>query len=153
MSHLWSIGNASIFRQWHYLCSGPSPCSIHPSTCKGPSPKLVGVSPRRWGSGVAHEGWRHYRDRWPGDPHWCCGNLLHHLTVGFPFVFVLSFLVFSVIGYVIVPGARDRRRYAVPLRARRSGISISAVVWMVIGVVLLFGYVRKPRNAVSSLVG
>ena len=33
------------------------------------------------------------------------------------------------------------------------GILIYAVVWMVIDVVLLFGSVRKPRNAVSSQVG
>lgn len=49
--------------------------------------------------------------------------------------------------------ACDRTRCAAPLHARRSGILISAVLWMVISVVLLFGCVRKPRNAIFSQVG
>ena len=76
------------------------------------------------------------------------------LTVGFPFVFVLSFFVFSAIGYVIVAGARVIVGDALPrYMLGEAGILISAVVWMVIGAVLLFGSVRKPRNAASSRVG
>ena len=75
------------------------------------------------------------------------------LTVGFPFVFVLSFFVFSAIGYVIVAGARVIVGDALPrYMLGETGILISAVVWMVIGAVLLFGSVRKPRNAASSRV-
>ena len=75
------------------------------------------------------------------------------LTVGFPFVFVLSFFVFSAIGYVIVAGARVIVGDALPrYMLGEAGILISAVVWMVIGAVLLFGSVRKPRNAASSRV-
>ena len=75
------------------------------------------------------------------------------LTVGFPFVFVLSFFVFSAIGYVIVAGARVIMGGALPrYMLGEAGILISAVVWMVIGAVLLFGSVRKPRNAASSRV-
>jgi len=76
------------------------------------------------------------------------------LTVGFPFVFVLSFFVFSAIGYVIVAGARVIVGDALPrYMLGEAGILISAVVWMVIGAVLLSGSVRKPRNAASSRVG
>jgi hypothetical protein len=76
------------------------------------------------------------------------------LTVGFTFVFVLSFFVFSAIGYVIVAGARVIVGDALPrYMLGEAGILISAVVWMVIGAVLLFGSVRKPRNAASSRVG
>ena len=76
------------------------------------------------------------------------------LTVLFPCVFVLSFFVFSAIGYVIVAGARVIVGDALPrYMLGEAGILISAVVWMVIGAVLLFGSVRKPRNAASSRVG
>lgn len=76
------------------------------------------------------------------------------LTVGLPFVFVLSFFVFSAIGYVIVAGARVIVGDALPhYMLGEAGILISAVVWMVIGAVLLFDSVRKPRNATSSRVG
>lgn len=76
------------------------------------------------------------------------------LTVGFPFVFVLSFFVFSAIGYMIVAGARVIVGDALPpYMLGEAGILISAVVWMVIGVVLLFDSVRKLRNAVSSQAG
>jgi hypothetical protein len=76
------------------------------------------------------------------------------LTVLFPFVFVLSFFVFSVIGYAIVAVARVIVGDALPrYMLGEAGILISAVVWMVIGAVLLFGSVRKPRNAASSRVG
>ena len=76
------------------------------------------------------------------------------ITVLFPFVFVLSFFVFSAIGYVIVAGARVIVGDALPrYMLGEAGILISAVVWMVIGAVLLSGSVRKPRNAASSRVG
>ena len=76
------------------------------------------------------------------------------LTVGFPCVFVLSFFVFSAIGYAIVAVARVIVGDALPrYMLEEAGILISAVVWMVIGAVLLFGSVRKPRNAASSRVG
>ena len=75
-------------------------------------------------------------------------------TVGFPFVFVFSFFVFSAIGYVIVAGARLIVGDALPrYMLGEAGILISAVVWMVIGAVLLFDSVRKPRNAGSPRVG
>jgi hypothetical protein len=75
------------------------------------------------------------------------------LTVLFPCVFVLSFFVFSAIGYVIVAGARVVVGDTLPrYMLGEAGILISAVVWMVIGAVLLFGSVRKPRNAASSRV-
>jgi len=76
------------------------------------------------------------------------------LTVGSPFVFILSFFVFSVIGYAILAVARLIAGDALPrYMLGEAGILISAVVWMVIGTVLLFGSVRKPRNAASSRVG
>ena len=76
------------------------------------------------------------------------------ITVLFPFVFILSFFVFSVIGYAIVAVARLIVGDALPrYMLGEAGILISAVVWMVIGAVLLFGSVRKPRNAASSRVG
>ena len=76
------------------------------------------------------------------------------ITVLFPFVFILSFFVFLVIGYAIVAIARVIVGDALPrYMLEEAGILISAVVWMVIGAVLLFGSVRKPRNAASSRVG
>ena len=76
------------------------------------------------------------------------------ITVLFPFVFILSFFVFLVIGYAIVAVARVIVGDALPrYMLEEAGILISAVVWMVIGAVLLFGSVRKPRNAASSRVG
>jgi hypothetical protein len=76
------------------------------------------------------------------------------ITVLFPFVFILSFFVFSVIGYAIVAVARLIVGDALPrYMLGEAGILISAVVWMVIGAVLLFGSVRKPLNAASSRVG
>jgi hypothetical protein len=75
------------------------------------------------------------------------------ITVLFPFVFVLSFFVFSAIGYASVAVARLIVGDALPrYMLGEAGILISAVVWMVIGAVLLFGSVRKPRNAASSRV-
>ncbi len=75
------------------------------------------------------------------------------ITVLFPFVFILSFFVFLVIGYAIVAVARVIVGDALPrYMLGEAGILISAVVWMVIGAVLLFGSVRKPRNAASSRV-
>ena len=76
------------------------------------------------------------------------------ITVLFPFVFILSFFVFSVIGYAIVAVARVIGGDALPrYMLGEAGILISAVVWMVIGAVLLFGSVRKPPNTASSRVG
>ena len=76
------------------------------------------------------------------------------ITVLFPFVFILSFFVFLVIGYAIVAVARVIVGDALPrYMLEEAGVLISAVVWMVIGAVLLFGSVRKPRNAASSRVG
>jgi len=67
---------------------------------------------------------------------------------------VLSFFVFSGVGYMIVAGARVLVEDKLPrYMLGEAGILIFAVVWLLIGVVLLFGSVRKPRIAGSSQVG
>ncbi len=55
---------------------------------------------------------------------------------------------------MIVAGARVLVEDKLPrYMLGEAGILIFAVVWLLIGVVLLFGSVRKPRIAGSSQVG
>ena len=63
-------------------------------------------------------------------------------AVGSPFVFVLSFFAFDLVGRAVLG-------VAVPsYLLGEAGIFISAVVWLAIGLPLLFGSVREPRKAV-----
>jgi hypothetical protein len=72
------------------------------------------------------------------------------LAVAFPVAFFLSFALFSGIGYAILTVGGALAGVSLPsYLLEEAGIFISAVVWPIIGVVLLFGSVRKPRTAVT----
>jgi hypothetical protein len=58
--------------------------------------------------------------------------------------------LFSGIGYAILAVGGALAGVSPPsYLLEEAGIFISAVVWLIIGVVLLFGSVRKPRTAVT----
>ena len=72
------------------------------------------------------------------------------LAVASPVAFFLSFALFSGIGYAILAVGGVLAGGSLPsYLLEEAGIFVSAVVWSVIGVVLLFGSVRKPRTAVT----
>lgn len=68
-----------------------------------------------------------------------------------PFMFFFSFAVFSAIGYALLAIGGAIVGVSPPsYLLEEAGIFLSAVVWLVIGVLLLFGTVRTPRMAVTS---
>ena len=70
-------------------------------------------------------------------------------AVGSPFAFVLSFFAFDLVGYALLNIGRAILGVAVPsYLLGETGIFISAVVWLAIGLALLFGSVREPRKVV-----
>ena len=70
-------------------------------------------------------------------------------AVGSPFAFILSFFAFDLVGYELLNVGRAVLGVAVPsYLLGEAGIFISAVVWLAIGLALLFGSVREPRKAV-----
>jgi hypothetical protein len=72
-------------------------------------------------------------------------------AVGSPVVFILSFALFSGIGYAILAVGGAFAGISPPsYLLEEAGIFISAVVWLIIGVILLFGSVRKPHMTVTS---
>ncbi len=72
------------------------------------------------------------------------------LAVASPVAFFLSFALFSGIGYAILTVGGALAGVSLPgYLLEEAGIFVSAVVWSVIGVVLLFGSVHKPRTAVT----
>jgi hypothetical protein len=72
-------------------------------------------------------------------------------AVGSPVMFILSFALFSSIGYAILAVGGTFAGISPPsYLLEEAGIFISAMVWLVIGVILLFGSVRKPHMTVTS---
>ena len=72
------------------------------------------------------------------------------LAVASPVAFFLSFALFSGIGYAILAVGGALAGVSLPsYLLEEAGIFVSALVWSVIGVVLLFGSVRKPRAGVT----
>ena len=71
-------------------------------------------------------------------------------AVGSPVVFILSFALFSGIGYAILAVGDAFAGISLPsYLLEEAGIFISAVVWLIIGVILLLGSVRKPHMTVT----
>lgn len=71
-------------------------------------------------------------------------------AVGSPVVFILSFALFSGIGYaILVVGGAFAGISPPSYLLEEVGIFISAVVWLIIGVILLLGSVRKPHMTVT----
>ena len=71
-------------------------------------------------------------------------------AVGSPVVFILSFALFSGIGYAILAVGGAFAGISPPsYLLEEAGIFISAVVWLIIGVILLLGSVRKPHMTVT----
>ena len=71
-------------------------------------------------------------------------------AVGSPVVFILSFALFSGIGYaILVVGGAFAGISSPSYLLEEVGIFISAVVWLIIGVILLLGSVRKPHMTVA----
>ena len=71
-------------------------------------------------------------------------------AVGSPVVFILSFALFSGIGYAILAVGGAFAGISSPsYLLEEAGIFTSAVVWLIIGVVLLLGSVRKPHMTVT----
>ncbi len=71
-------------------------------------------------------------------------------AVGSPVVFILSFALFSGIGYAILAVGGTFAGISPPsYLLEEAGIFISAVVWLIIGVILLLGSVRKPHMTVT----
>ena len=63
--------------------------------------------------------------------------------------FVLSFSLFSAVGYAALAVGGAIIGVSLPgYLLEEAGIFISAVVWLAIGLALLFGSVREPRKAV-----
>lgn len=72
-------------------------------------------------------------------------------AVGAPVVFILSFALFSGIGYAILAVGGAFAGISPPsYLLEEAGIFISAVVWLIIGVLLLLGSVRKPHMTVTT---
>jgi O-antigen ligase len=70
-------------------------------------------------------------------------------AVGSPIIFVLAFALFSAVGSAILAVGGVLVGVSPPgYLFGEAGIFISAVVWLAIGLVLLFGLVREPRKAV-----
>jgi hypothetical protein len=70
-------------------------------------------------------------------------------AVGSPFAFVLSFFAFELVGYAALDVGGAVIGGSLPdYLLGEAGIFISAVVWLAIGLALLFGSVREPRKAV-----
>jgi hypothetical protein len=75
-------------------------------------------------------------------------------VVASPVAFVVSFAVLLGIGYTIVSIGRAVVGNAVPsYLLEEGGIFITAVLWLVIGVTLVLGSVRRSRGVVSSEAG
>ena len=71
-------------------------------------------------------------------------------AVGSAVVFILSFALFSGIGYaILVVGGAFAGISPSSYLLEEVGIFISAVVWLIIGVILLLGSVRKPHMTVT----
>ncbi len=71
------------------------------------------------------------------------------LAVASPVAFFLSFALFSGIGYAILTVGGALAGVSLPgYLLEEAGIFVSAVVWLAIGLALLFGSVREPRKAV-----
>ena len=71
------------------------------------------------------------------------------VAVGSPVVFVLAFALFSAVGSAILAVGGVLVGVSPPgYLFGEAGIFISAVVWLAIGLVLLFGLGREPRKAV-----
>ena len=72
------------------------------------------------------------------------------LALASPVAFILSVALFLAIGYAILAVGGALAGVSLPgYLLEEAGIFISAVVWPMIGVTLLFGSVRKPRTAVT----
>ncbi len=72
------------------------------------------------------------------------------LAVASPVAFFLSFALFSGIGYAILAVGGAFAGISPPsYLLEEAGIFISAVVWLIIGVILLFSSVRKPHMTVT----
>ena len=70
-------------------------------------------------------------------------------ALGSPVVFVLAFALFSAVGYAVLAVGGVLVGTSPPgYLLEEAGIFISAVVWLAIGLALLFGSVREPRKAV-----
>ena len=68
-------------------------------------------------------------------------------VVGSPIAFVLSFALFWGIGYAALAAGGALAGASLPrYLLEGAGIFVSAVVWLMIGLVLLFGSVRGPRE-------
>ena len=73
------------------------------------------------------------------------------LALASPVAFFLSFALFSGIGYAILAAGGVLAGVSPPgYLFREAGIFISAVVWLAIGLVLVFESVRELRRAVTS---
>ena len=71
------------------------------------------------------------------------------LAVASPVAFFLSFALFSGIGYAILTVGGALAGVSLPgYLLEEAGIFVSAVVWLAIGLALLFGSVRESRKAV-----
>jgi hypothetical protein len=72
-------------------------------------------------------------------------------AVASPVAFILLFFAFSGVGYAILAIVGAVAGVALPsYLLEEAGIFLSAVVWLVIGLVLLFGAIRKPHVAATS---
>jgi putative Mn2+ efflux pump MntP len=72
-------------------------------------------------------------------------------AVGAPVAFFLSFALFSGVGYAVLAVGGALAGISLPsYLLEEAGIFISAVVWLIIGVILLVSSVRKPRMRATS---
>jgi hypothetical protein len=70
-------------------------------------------------------------------------------AVGSMAAFFLAFSLFSAVGYAALAVGGAVIGVSLPgYLLEEAGIFISAVVWLAIGLALLFGWVREPRKAV-----
>ena len=72
------------------------------------------------------------------------------LALASPVAFILSVALFLAIGYAILAVGGALAGVSLPgYLLEEAGIFISAVVWLIIGVILLLGSVRKPHMTVT----
>jgi hypothetical protein len=71
-------------------------------------------------------------------------------AVASPVAFVISFALFSGIGYAALAAGGALAGASLPrYLLEEAGIFVSAVVWLAVGLVLLFGSIRGPREAAA----
>lgn len=72
-------------------------------------------------------------------------------AVGALLAFFISFAIFSGVGYAILAVGGAIAGISPPAYLlEEMGILVSAVVWLLIGAMLVIGSVRKPRMAITS---